>query len=320
MTMDATAAIHHGDLALDPSRPELPMQDPRSTSFALVTALTVLGAASCSSSTGVTGTDGGKEAATTRDVGVPDTSKHDAHPLADSGTKDTGVHADAGGDSHASDATANDGGPPEAGSPDVVAHDGGHGPDARSDAAPDGGYPSCAASWLTPPTLPSVDGGTTLEIPADAGTLKVILHGQVKSTDGGPGGGTQNYVCTEAVDAGTYSWVLTGPDAHLDDCNGTFLIEHTASDAGATRPQWASQIDTSIVVGKKVDTVTVSASAVPWLLLQAVSTSGTGLLNDVKYVQRVNTSGGVATTPCDAAHVGSTVDVPYTADYYFYGL
>ena len=37
------------------------------------------------------------------------------------------------------------------------------------------------------------------------------------------------------------------------------------------------------------------------------------------YIQRVNTTGGLApTSGCDASTVGTVAKVPYTADYYFY--
>jgi hypothetical protein len=270
--------------------------------------LSIVGLAACSSSSD---SSPGSDAA-------PD----QVHP-SDAANKSDGHAADAAHDTSTTDA-GHDAVTPDTGLSDVRTaveastdandHDSAGG---SPDAAKEGGYPSCAASWLAPPTLPS-DGGAILLPPPEAGTLSVLLHGQVRAADAG-GGGTQNYICGSTVDGGAYSWVLTGPSAKLDDCNGTFLIEHTASDAGATRPQWASQIDDSVVVGKKIDALNVTSTAVPWLLLQEVSASGTGLLDKVKYIQRVNTSAGVATGTCDAAHAGDTVSVPYTADYYFYG-
>jgi hypothetical protein len=56
-------------------------------------------------------------------------------------------------------------------------------------------------------------------------------------------------------------------------------------------------------------------------LLQATSNSGPagGTFSETTYIQRINTTGGVApSTGCDAAHLGATVAVYYTADYYFY--
>jgi hypothetical protein len=47
--------------------------------------------------------------------------------------------------------------------------------------------------------------------------------------------------------------------------------------------------------------------------------TGGDLLTPTTYIQRVNTSGGVAPgTGCSQATDGSTVLVPYTTDYYFY--
>jgi hypothetical protein len=78
------------------------------------------------------------------------------------------------------------------------------------DATPDGAYPTCSIAWLTPPSL---DAGSILDVPADAGTLKVILHGK--------GVGTQNYTC-KGADGGTFSWVLVGPEAKLDGLQRDF--------------------------------------------------------------------------------------------------
>ncbi len=264
-------------------------------------ALTVTSAgAACSSSTGATGVDSG-----TPETSTPDASKPDSHVVVPDGggpetsTADTGMP----------DAVVAETSTADTGSGDAVA-------DAGSDAvadglAADGGWPACSTAWLTPPTL-AVDAGANLDVPlSDAGAaLKVILHGHAV--------GTQDYTC-EASDAGTYSWVFVGPEAMVNDCNGTFVIEHSVSAGGATRPQWASQIDTSIVVGAKLQSYTATATDIPWLLLQAVSSSGTGLLTTVQYVQRLNTSGGIApTTTCDSTTSGTTTKVAYSAEYWFY--
>ena len=60
--------------------------------------------------------------------------------------------------------------------------------------------------------------------------------------------------------------------------------------------------------------------AIPWLLLTAAEHSGSGLMNSVTHIQRLNTKGGKAPAAgCDASHVGDETRVPYTADYFFYG-
>src|SRR5262249_49917453 len=68
----------------------------------------------------------------------------------------------------------------------------------------------------------------------------------------------------------------------------------------------------------------VASDAVPWLLLQVVGAHpgpmGGNLLMQTTFIQRVNTSGGIApSTGCtESTDVGGKVLVPYTADYFFY--
>jgi hypothetical protein len=126
--------------------------------------------------------------------------------------------------------------------------------------------------------------------------------------------GTQNYTC-QASPAG-YAWTLVAPAATLVDDNGEQITTHFAG------PTWQAQ-DGSTVVGARVNGATVSPSAIDWLLLRAVSTSvgpdGGDRLAATTYIQRVNTSGGLAPeTGCDASMGGAAANVPYTADYYFY--
>ena len=71
------------------------------------------------------------------------------------------------------------------------------------------------------------------------------------------------------------------------------------------------------VVGTVLERCTPDPSAIPWLLLKAVSNEGPGIFHRVTFIQRVNTVGGNA--PTDAGDfVGEVVKVPYTAEYYFY--
>jgi hypothetical protein len=116
----------------------------------------------------------------------------------------------------------------------------------------------------------------------------------------------------------TYVWTFTHPSAQLADCHDVVIGQHSAPTA-PTSPQWTNA-DGSMVEGKKVAAFTPDKSAIPWLLLSADAHTGTGIMSHVKYVQRVDTVGGNApATGCDATTVGATADVPYTADYYFFG-
>ena len=68
----------------------------------------------------------------------------------------------------------------------------------------------------------------------------------------------------------------------------------------------------------------VEPGAIPWLLLQVVGTgtgpTGGAFLTQATFIQRLNTSGGVApATGCSSSgNVGAISLVPYTADYFFY--
>ena len=155
----------------------------------------------------------------------------------------------------------------------------------------------------------------TLNVPAGA-AVKLSLHAM----------GDQVYTCTASVagaggaggaggsGATTYSFVLKQPDAKLYNQSNTQVGTHGAG------PNWTSTVDASVVNGAKVwQENSPTAGAIPWLLLRATSNTGTGVFSDITYVQRVNTTGGVApATGCDATTAGTDTRVAYTADYYFY--
>ena len=87
----------------------------------------------------------------------------------------------------------------------------------------------------------------------------------------------------------------------------------------APGPTWTSKDGSSVVGAKLEQAAAPVASAVPWLLLRATSTSGAGLFSGVTFVQRIDTKGG--TPPgggCDASHAGAENRASYSADYYFY--
>jgi Protein of unknown function (DUF3455) len=125
--------------------------------------------------------------------------------------------------------------------------------------------------------------------------------------------GSQIYECQAGEEAGL-SWRLSAPDAVLTDSSGARMGRHYAG------PTWEA-LDGSKVVGalrQKVDAP--SGGGVPWLLLSAKSTEGTGTFAHVTSIQRVDTVGGLPPgSGCDASHTGTRQSVPYRATYYFYG-
>jgi Protein of unknown function (DUF3455) len=145
--------------------------------------------------------------------------------------------------------------------------------------------------------------------------------------------GTQNYVCLPAPSG--VAWKLYTPQATLFLTfrwfNGdvrqqitTHFLSSNPAEGGLARPTWQHSLDTSKVWAKALASSGGSNSTIPLLLLQIVGAErgpigGTGLTSST-YIQRLNTTGGVAPqTGCtEPGHVGNSVFVPYTADYLFY--
>ena len=149
--------------------------------------------------------------------------------------------------------------------------------------------------------------------------------------------GTQNYVCLPS--GGGFAYVLFTPEATLFDKNDKQIITHyfspnlTPTDpneaADTIRATWQDS-DTSTVWAKAIASAShtsdpdfVADGAVAWLNLMVVGAQdgprGGDTLSDTTFIQRLNTSGGVAPTDCtSSADVGKEAFVPYTADYFFF--
>ena len=152
---------------------------------------------------------------------------------------------------------------------------------------------------MKPPQVPAA-----LQPPADQSAFL-----QVHAT------GVQIYECTSKPGAaGGFSWTFLSPEATLADRYGHSIGRHY------TGPTWELR-DGSRVVGE----VTArdpgpDRAAIPWLLLRAKSTSGTGALSRTQSILRIRTSGGIApATPCTEAQAHTVERVPYTGEYDFYG-
>ena len=146
--------------------------------------------------------------------------------------------------------------------------------------------------------------------------------------------GTQNYTCVAVPsDEGLmFSWVPFGPQATLFNDRGAQLTTHFLSanpdEDGKARPTWQSSRDTSAVWGEPIaltsDSSKVEPGAIPWLLLRVVGREGrpTGSrhLARTSFIQRINTSGGVApATGCaEDENIGDKALVPYSTDYLFF--
>jgi hypothetical protein len=181
------------------------------------------------------------------------------------------------------------------------------------------------ADDVTPPPVPAA-------VAVEAGNVAFLVGHAV---------GTQNYVCLPSSTGVAYT--LFTPEATLlgdDDEQVTTHFfspnpfENNANPAlvavGPIRATWQHSRDTSTVWGQvkpgnsSTDPQFVAPNAIPWLLLTMVGAEngpdGGDTLTKTTFIQRLNTSGGVApSTGCSSpADVGHLAFVPYTADYFFY--
>ena len=155
---------------------------------------------------------------------------------------------------------------------------------------------------------------------AQAGPPPPVVPSKIQVPDGnkvflvGHAVGVQIYSCN-ATPSG-FVWGFVAPHANLYDDHGKLIITHFAG------PTWQAK-DGSTVVGRAEASVTVDATAIPWVRLAAASTAagpdGDRLVHTT-YIQRIATTGGLAppAAECTAATAGTVAAVPYTADYYFW--
>jgi hypothetical protein len=108
------------------------------------------------------------------------------------------------------------------------------------------------------------------------------------------------------------AWAFVAPEAVLYADAG----EEGVVGIHYVGPTWES-VSGSIVVGRVLQRSTPDPDAIPWLLLEAVHTEGPGIFQDVTFIQRLYTAGGIA--PTDPGEFpGVEARVPYAAEYYFY--
>jgi FtsP/CotA-like multicopper oxidase with cupredoxin domain len=156
----------------------------------------------------------------------------------------------------------------------------------------------CAWCRVKPPEVPAA-----LRPPAEQSAFL-----RVRAT------GVQIYECTSKPDApGTFTWTFRAPEATLADRSGRIVGRHYAG------PTWELRDGSSVVGEVTARDPGPDPAAIPWLLLRAKSTSGTGALSRTQSILRAHTVGGVAPgTPCTEAQAHSVARVPYSGDYYFY--
>ncbi len=127
--------------------------------------------------------------------------------------------------------------------------------------------------------------------------------------------GSQIYVCkTKSEYPEQYEWMLKAPDAVLLNEQGQDLGKHYGG------PTWEAKDGSKVVAKVKSQANALEEDAIPWLLLEARSHEGNGILRQVNWIQRINTVGGKASVQgCDKSSQNREIRVNYTADYLFYG-
>jgi len=126
--------------------------------------------------------------------------------------------------------------------------------------------------------------------------------------------GVQIYECNASKDEPTrFEWIFKAPEADLFDKAGNKIGKHYAG------PTWELNDGSKVVGEVKARDNGPDPTAIPWLLMSAKSTSGTGVFSQVKSIQRLRTVGGRAPTEaCSKAQAGKVTGVAYKATYHFY--
>jgi hypothetical protein len=165
-------------------------------------------------------------------------------------------------------------------------------------AAPNSMSPSLCilAALILPASVGRAEVPDMIAAPGQA--LVVTVHAQ----------GTQVYEC-KADDSGKLAWQFREPIATLIK-DGKTVGRHYAG------PNW-ELTDGSVVLAKVVESAPgATPKDILLLKLEVVSRRGAGQLSEVATIQRLNTKGGAAERPCEAA--GALLNVPYSADYTFF--
>ncbi len=128
------------------------------------------------------------------------------------------------------------------------------------------------------------------------------------------GVGVQIYQCAASkANASQFEWHFVAPQADLFDQDGKNIGKHYAG------PTWESTDGSKVVGTVQAQNMGADTNAIPWLLLSAKSTSGTGIFGMIQSIQRLQTVGGKAPIDgCDQTRLGQETRVPYRAIYRFY--
>ena len=120
--------------------------------------------------------------------------------------------------------------------------------------------------------------------------------------------GAQVYEC-QSNSAGKLVWQFREPIA-------TVLVDGKTVGRHYAGPTWEMSDGSAVSAKVAARAPGAGPNDIPLLKLEATALNGTGKLNGVTTIQRLDTHGGSAEGACDSR--GTFLSVPYTADYTFY--
>lgn len=125
--------------------------------------------------------------------------------------------------------------------------------------------------------------------------------------------GVLNYECRPTA-TGPYGWVVMSPKANLLDRTGKDVVAYSGPPA-----RW-THVDGSSIVGNQVSVASNGPFNLPLQLSRAEPSTGSGALQNISFIQRIKTKGGIVETtrPCSELTSGQKVTLPYQADYIFW--
>lgn len=109
------------------------------------------------------------------------------------------------------------------------------------------------------------------------------------------------------------SWSFVAPEATLYAEVGYF------GEVGihGVGPHWTSKSGSRVEAARVLGTgCRPDPTAIEWILLKQTKATGPGIFGNITFIQRTNTTGGLA--PTDQGTLNELRQVPYTAEYYFY--
>src|SRR5262245_19214628 len=120
--------------------------------------------------------------------------------------------------------------------------------------------------------------------------------------------GAQVYEC-KTDSAGKLAWQFREPIA-------TLLIDGKTVGRHYAGPTWEMSDGSAVSAKATARAPGAAPGDIPLLKLEAIAWNGSGKLNGITTIQRLNTRGGSAEGACDSS--GTFLSVPYSADYAFY--